>query len=523
MFVLNSCRRAHGAGYRHGNRTGCLKGTRESVLDEIEQWTEDFETSPIFWLNGLAGTGKSTIAQTIAERLFADGRLGASFFCSRGVEDRSNLRLIFPTLAFQLAQQYPEFRSSLIPLLQSNPDITHESLLDQMEKFLVEPLQSADISTVVIIDALDECKDEDPESAILLVLGQSISDIPGVKFFITSRPERHIMTGFRRPLLEGLTDVFVLHHVEPSIVDEDIRWLLKHELSKLAHQRGGMDGRPTEGELDSLCRRAGGFFVYAVATLNFLDHKLRNPSDQLDVIMKSPESTAHEGKAKLKTYTSASLDLLYTSIFQTVFLEEDPGDDAMIRSILSAMVLVTNPLSVFAITTLTGFHYDEVRRLFELIQPLLILPEDPKDPVQPFHKSFPDFIIDPTRCSNPRFYISPDYHIELVLYCFKLMDKSLEKDMCSIPEYALNSEVEDLSKRIEESGIHGGLEYACRSWYKHLISTNHQTVDVISALHDFLKRRFIFWLEVLSVLGTVGSAVRALITTIKWLNEVRPD
>ena len=519
MSVLNSCRRAHGAGYRHGNRTGCLKGTRENVLNEIEQWTEDFEASPIFWLNGLAGMGKSTIAQTIAERLFADGRLGASFFCSRGVEDRSNLQLIFPTLAFQLAQQYPEFRSSLIPLLQSNPDITHESLLDQMEKFLVEPLQSADISTVIVVDALDECKDEDPESAILLVLGQFVSDIPGVKFFITSRPEKHIMTGFRRPLLEGLTDVFVLHHIEPSIVDEDIRRLLKHKLFELAHRHGGMDGWPTERELDLLCRRAGGFFVYAVATLNFLDHKLHSPSDRLDVIMTSPESTAHEGKAKLKAHTS--LDLLYTSIFQTVFPEEDPDDDAMICSILSAMVLATNPLSVSAIATLTGFHCNQVQQLFELIQSLLILPEDPKDSVQPFHKSFPDFITDPTRCSDLRFYISPGYHIELVLYCFKLMGKSLKKNMCSIPDYALNSEVEDLSKRIEENGIYGGLEYASRSWYKHLIPMKHRTADVISALHDFLEGRFIFWLEVLSVLGSVGDAVHALVTTVKWLNEVR--
>ncbi|KAF9790951.1 hypothetical protein BJ322DRAFT_418044 [Thelephora terrestris] len=103
-LVLNACRRAHGAGYQHGNRGGCLRGTRESVLSKIEHWAEDPEGFPVFWLNGVAGTGKSTIAQTVAERIFADGRLGASFFCSRSFEDRSNLKLIFPTLAFQLAQ-----------------------------------------------------------------------------------------------------------------------------------------------------------------------------------------------------------------------------------------------------------------------------------------------------------------------------------------------------------------------------------------------------------------------------------
>ena len=518
MVVLNSCRRAHGAGYRHGNRNGCLKGTREGVLDKIEQWSEDFEKSPIFWLNGLAGTGKSTIAQTVAERLFANGGLGASFFCSRGVEDRSNLHLIFPTLAFQLAQQYPEFRSSLIPLLQSNPDIVHESLLGQMEKLLVEPLQSTDISTMIVIDALDECKDNDPESAILLVLGQSVSDIPGVKFFITSRPERHIMAGFRGSLLEGLTDVFILHHVEPCIVDEDIRRFFKHGLSRLAHRHGGMDGWPMNGELDSLCRRAAGFFVYAVATLNFLDHHLHNPSDQLNVIMMSPESTAHEGETKLMAYTS--LDSLYMSIFQKSFCENKPRDDAMVRSILGTTVLVTNPLSLSAITTLTGFRCDQVQRLLELIQSLLILPEDPNHPIQPFHKSFPDFITDPTRCSDPRFHISPDYHIELLLCCLELMGKSLKRNMCSIPDYALNSEVEDLPRRVEESGIHGALEYACRSWHKHLISTDHRTADVVSALCSFLEERFLFWLEVLSIIGVMGEAAHALIVITKWLNEV---
>ena len=62
LSSLNQCRRAKGAGYRYGNRRGCLKGTRESVLNEIESWTKDFDKSPVFWLNGLAGTGKSTIA-----------------------------------------------------------------------------------------------------------------------------------------------------------------------------------------------------------------------------------------------------------------------------------------------------------------------------------------------------------------------------------------------------------------------------------------------------------------------------
>ena len=517
-LVLNSCRRAFGAEYRHGDRNSCLKGTRGNVLDEIQCWAEDPEKFPVFWLNGLAGTGKTTIAQTVAERMFANGYLGASFFCSRGFEDRSNLKLIFPTLAFQLAQQYPKFRSSFIHFLRSNPDISYQSLQDQMQKLLVDPLQAADTSTVIVIDALDECRDEDSESAILLVLGQLVSKIPGVKFFITSQPELHIMNGFRGPLLKESTNIFILHEVEPHIIDDDIHCFFKHELSKLPRRPQGW---PTDAHLNSLCQRAAGFFVYAVATLNFLKHKFKRPSDQLDIIMKSPESTIHEGQAELKVYDS--LDSLYTSIFLAAFPRKNDDDDAIVRSVLGAVALITNPLSPPAIAALLGFEHDVVMSILESIQSLLALHDNINHPIQPFHKSFPDFITNSTRCINTRFYIPPDHHTQLILCCFKLMSESLKKNMCSLPDYVLNFNVEDLPRKLKEGGICGALEYACKSWYKHLIVKKDQIDDVVSALCCFLEEKFLFWLEVLSVLGTVGNAAHALDATIKWLNKVCLD
>jgi len=50
--------------------------------------------------NGLAGTGKSTIAQAFTEIGSADGKLGANFFCLRDVEDKGNLQA---SLAFGMA------------------------------------------------------------------------------------------------------------------------------------------------------------------------------------------------------------------------------------------------------------------------------------------------------------------------------------------------------------------------------------------------------------------------------------
>ena len=353
-------------------------------------------------MNGLAGTGKSTIAKTVAERLFADGQLGASFFCSRDFEDRKNLQFIFPTLATQLARKYTGFRSIITPLIQSDPNIAFESLYNQMEKLIVQPLHESGISTVIVIDALDECDDEESASAILSILGRLVSEIPKVKFFLTGRPEPHISVGFRLPLLAKMTDVFVLHEVEPDQVGSDIRLFFKTSFLELMDRRYGLDNWPTEEQLDRLCERAAGLFVYAAATLKFIDNKRREPRKQLDLILQSQKIGAREGK---------SLDSLYTSILQEGFDDDDPEYDTDARSVLGAVVLAANPLSPSAIAMLLGFNAEDISPLLSSVNSLLITQEGVDHPVRPFHKSFPDFI-DPTRCTNLRSHIFPtDHHL----------------------------------------------------------------------------------------------------------------
>ena len=512
--VLNNFRCANGAEFRHGERKGCLRGTRGDVLNSIELWARDFDRSSVYWLNGLAGTGKSTIAKTIAERLFADGQLGASFFCSRDFEDRRNLRLIFPTLAIQLARKYTEFRSIFVPSIQSNPEIAYESLYNQMSKLIVQPLNESGISTVIVIDALDECEDEDPASAILSVLGRLVSGIPRVKFFLTGRPEPRIREGFRLPLLAEMTDVFVLHQVEPDQVDSDIRLFFENSFSELAGRRQGLENWPTKEQLDQLCERAAGLFVYAVATVNFVDH---NPRKYLDLLLQPPENGAREGKAQLENTT---LDLLYMSILQRAFGDDDPEDNPRVRSILGAVVLAVNPLSPFTIATLLGFDTEDILPLLSSVTSLLILQEDPNHPVRWFHKSFPDFITDPTRCTDKRFHISPpEHHSELLIDCLGLMSRTLEKNMCKLPDAVANLDVSDLKERSEKY-LDPALRYACLSWHTHLVGAGTILAEapiIVPTLHQFLAERFLLWLEVLSVLDAVRNAVEALQDAMDWL------
>ena len=193
---------------------------------------------------------------------------------------------------------------------------------------------------MIIIDALDECRDREPSSAILSVLRQAVVKIQKVKFFVTGRPKPHIREGFWLLLLAEATDVFVLHEVEPTRVNSDLRLFFSYNFSELKERRRVLGNWPTEGQLNLLCARSAGIFIYAVAISRFIDQKTKNPKRQLDHILQTPESGL-EGRTELRE--NATLDSLYMSILQEAFSTDDPGGSPDIWSVLGAVILAKKP------------------------------------------------------------------------------------------------------------------------------------------------------------------------------------
>ena len=178
-----------------------MKGTRCSVLRELQDWLH-YEQS---------------------ER--ADGILGASFFCSRESDARSNVQFIIPTLVFQLAHRYPRFREELLKILRGDHDVVHESLHLQVEKLIVSPFEATQIQTLIIIDALDEC--DDRPATFLSSLTAHMAGIPNVKFFVTGRPPGKVQfRSYIGPPVHCAARIFRLHRVKRSLVDDDIKLIL---------------------------------------------------------------------------------------------------------------------------------------------------------------------------------------------------------------------------------------------------------------------------------------------------------
>jgi len=503
------------AGYTSGDRQGCLRGTRADVLLQLEHWLKDERDHHVFWLNGLAGTGKSTIAQTFAELSFADGKLGASFFCSRDFEDRSNLQAIFPTLAFQLAYRYLPFREELVQVLRANPGVGRESLCSQMEKIIVGPLEASRIRTLIIIDALDECKDEEPASAILSVLSRYVDEIPNVKFFITGRPEPRIRSGFRLKSLRPVTEVLRLHDVKRSTVDSDIKLFFKTRLADVAKTRSDCDFTrdwPSPSDISTLCEKAAGFFIYASTVVKLVASRNRTPTEQLDRIISLPQSTAHEGRS--------GIDLLYTQVLEQVVDDIDLDAEevhSQFKSVIGAVLLVLNPLSARALSDL--LRVPSIPTTIYSLHSLLLVPESIEDPIRTFHKSFPDFLMDPARCKDEHFFVEPAiHHAEILLSCLNLMGERLKRNICNLDDYATLSEVKDLPT-LQKDHIGDALEYACRFWAKHLlrisISGSHAE-EVQKAVDKFFTTHLLYWIEVLALMGNLDVGVYAMDDVEQW-------
>ena len=483
------------------------------------RWARDPQERHVFWLNGLAGTGKSTIAQTFAKMVADDETLGASFFCSRDYLDRKELSNIFPTLSYQLACRYPAFRSKIIHAIKRDPSIARNSLISQLEDLIVGPLSSTNLSCVIIVDALDECVDDQPASAILSVLGRFVKKLPSVKFFITGRPEPRIRTGFRLPLLEPFTQVFLLHEVELSRVDQDIRLYLGEKLAAAAKRRSDFDLTdpwPCDEDLATLTTKSSGLFIFASTLARFIESEYHEPKERLQLIVTAPESTVHEGRA--------GIDPLYTQVFQHAFsnVREDTVF-ANLRRVLAAVVLAFNPLSRTQVAEILDIKPPLITATLRHLHSVLLVPKEESKEIRIFHKSFPDFLQDPGRCSNPKFFISsPVYHASMAFGCLELL-KKLKRNTCDLPDFVMNRDVSDIPDLLEEK-IGGATRYACAYWAMHVRSSpidNGHATRLITSVIEFLKRNVPPWIEVMSLEKRVESVIHNINNLLDWLGMVR--
>ncbi|KAL0955354.1 hypothetical protein HGRIS_001603 [Hohenbuehelia grisea] len=328
-------------------KDGCMDGTRVKVLEGLRSCSRDPDASRVYWLVGPAGAGKSAIARSFARFLRAGNLLGGSSFCHRPTASRADARRILPTLANFLARRDSEYCSALEGALEDPQllDIGASTVDLQFEKLLVNLLGRSSGNhqggrLILVIDALDECGNAVEVDRLLTKL-LGVSSVLPLKFFITSRPERHIRDKFEaRTSGVDQRRIIRLHEIEHNIVADDIALYLRQQLNAICKEILDVNktipaGWSSEQQIDILARQAGTLFIYAATAAKYI--KNEDPAKRLQNLV---DSTSVAGK----TLTSG-IDEMYEFILSDAMdhEERDADEISLTKRILAAVIAANDP------------------------------------------------------------------------------------------------------------------------------------------------------------------------------------
>ncbi|KZP13229.1 hypothetical protein FIBSPDRAFT_960770 [Athelia psychrophila] len=278
-------------------------------------WSRSLDHQNVFWLNGVAGSGKSAIAHTVAQVLQKDGLLGSSFFFNREYDSRNTSQMLISTIARDIAARYPAMAVDISTALESEPALASASLSRQFEAFIAQPLRRHKFnhSIVVVIDALDEVVQDDSAFPVLTMLRDKIAEFaPQLRILITSRPTMNI------GLYLSTEEHIMSHTMAIDSVEnrEDIEAYVDAQLrDKSMASRMGSPW-PDEALVRDLKVLADGLFIWIVTVFNYL-RSVHKPRAKLRALLSKSDLKGVLGPNK-------KMDALYTVVLDICGDWEDP-------------------------------------------------------------------------------------------------------------------------------------------------------------------------------------------------------
>ncbi|KAH7309671.1 hypothetical protein B0I35DRAFT_85191 [Stachybotrys elegans] len=499
----------------------CESGTRTRIQERICLWADDDSGEPLFWLVGPAGTGKSTIARTIADLLENKNRLAAGYFFKRGEEGRNGTSRLFPTLASQLTETFPAFKGCLRKSLGDlDRDAVEKKGLDvQFNRLLSLPLAdlsrgTSRLTMVIIIDALDECERPDHLKQVLALLSKlGAGNTICLRVLVTSRSTSAVRAAFGGVRYRNLD-------LETEYRDEtqtDVATFLMQRFTSIKNRFGISDPWPDQQQLDRLIHLSttpSPLFIYAATLCRFIDTDERDdPMDQLNLWLQQCDSNTPQ-------LDQIYLPILHYALFGSYNIHEKPKPLAEnlrteLFDVLGAVVLVVTPLSSTAMAALLGIPTHRVALLLRHLHAVLSIPCDPQSPVQLLHKSFSDFLLSPQGSDGCDYGVdATQTHAMLAAKCIQRMEKGLKQDICDIRKHDVSrSEIE---QHVIDKHIPADLRYACVYWVYHLQRSKGSLGGEVPL---FLYKHLLHWLEALVLLGRFWVCAVAINQLLKMCQQ----
>jgi hypothetical protein len=483
-----------------------MEGTRRDILERIDAWAANIDAPNILWLNGYPGVGKSAIASSLVENWRSSGCLGSSFFFRRERANVMTPNALWRTVAYDLGRRYPVIRNHLVAALNANEDLLSTSNPDALFRQLIHEILIASEGTysesppIIVVDALDECggvdgRHSDHRKALMRAL-KNWSSLPGTfKLVVSSRVESDIERLFSTTAHQPL-EVSAGQKVD-SLSSMDIRRFLKYELQQIANQYPLLSPDwPGDQITDMLADRAAGLFIWAKTVIKLLER-----GEPLRTLRQILEGGGGGGMADL-----------YSWILNVSFPNPSHEDIRDFRSILGAIIYTKTPLDPASLAELLSIESSTMGYICNGLQSVL----DLGNTARIYHQSFADFLLDPKECPQDFLIVQERENRNLSVSCLKVMNRGLRFNICELESsYVRNSEVPDLHSKVQKH-IPPHLLYSSCFWADHLAKITFDS-ELFEQVQYFTQNQFLFWLEVLSLIGTVNMASRMLSTLLHWM------
>ncbi|KLO10473.1 hypothetical protein SCHPADRAFT_942803 [Schizopora paradoxa] len=329
----------------------CHDGTREGVLQRIEDWIDNSNEKNTLWISGAPGVGKSALSSSTVKLLETRWRNNhtnpfAVFFINR--QTSRDPRPIWRTVAHRLALSFPNYRMQLLDTLRE--DTKCDGVKKQFWDLIKTPLgkiyqncHNSEVVPIVVVDALDECLSEaDDESVELL---DTISDwkyLPRLcKLIVFSRRESIIV---RRLEADGVSDQIVLPSGQgvtgDSEASRDIQRFLEAGFDKISRDHGIIGGAwPEAEELDQLVGYASGLFIVPTTVIKYVSGLKGDPVSRLRNVL------GHMHRWENSSRAFDPIKALYAQILVDTYssLENDDERESMLL-VLAFLVFQQKPL-----------------------------------------------------------------------------------------------------------------------------------------------------------------------------------
>ncbi|KAF7986935.1 hypothetical protein HWV62_12739 [Athelia sp. TMB] len=463
----------------------CLPGTRVAMLDNVHNWIRDVDGKGILLLRGVVGSGKTTIAHSVAQKLHEDGFLASSFFFDRSNPHLNTSKIVLSKIARDLAGVNPHIRREIVNALNREPELATASLSRQFEPLILAPLRRhpPHRPLVVVIDALDESLD----TALLDILDKEAQAprMPrGFRIFVSSRPTKQSFFWN-----EDIVTILPIDTDSPQS-RRDIETYVDVKMPNILSLQGQEWSDDTL--IQDLKSATEGSFIWIATVYEFL-RRTYNPRGTLENLLSkySPNLPAER-----------KMDELYASILEESGYWDDKKFLQDYALIMGAIVVSKQPLSLAALQALYGEAVDlSVQQLLQHFGSVVTGYNAGGGPIRIIHESLREFIT--TRaCHNEntrKFFISETSHNSRTAeLCMNTVNKELLMPMFGA-EHLSRSDT-DPSRRSRLPGPSEQLTYCCEYWNYHISNmwNTSRALDefLLFSTSDFHGSLFVrYWLQ----------------------------